>query len=458
METIIIILLIAAIALLIIILLKPAGNSSLIQLNDKINSMETSVRSEFSQNRTELGSNLRDSRTESAASIKNFGDSLSQSLGKLQEQVNNDAKSNRDELGKALHTFQESFSNTIKNLTDTFESRLKSLQEDNNQKLEKMRQTVDEKLQTTLEKRLSESFSLVSQRLELVHQSLGEMQNLAAGVGDIKKVLTNIKARGVLGEYQLENLLEQILTKEQYSKNVRTRSGSSSSVEFAVKLPGREDNSNPVWLPLDSKFPTEDYQNLIQAYDEGDKEKINLSKKNLMKRIKESARDIKDKYINPPDTTDFAIMFLPFEGLFAEVLNNAGFFESVQREFKIIITGPTTLSAFLNSLRIGFSTLAIEKRTSEVWEILGAVKTEFGRFGEILDRTKKKLQEASNTLDDASLRSRAIEKKLRNVNQISSEDDMTFLLEESSDKNQIEIFKPDISSEFPLSSQSNSDE
>jgi len=398
------------------------------ELEKKITTTETSIRNEFFQNRTELSNNLKDSRAESAESIKSFGDSLNDSLRKLQEQINADAKYNRDELSKTLKSFQDKFTQEIKSFSDTLEKRLKYLQDDNNQKLDKMRETVDEKLQTTLEKRLGESFKFVSDRLEQVHKGLGEMQTLAIGVGDIKRVLSNIKTKGVLGEYQLENILEQLLTKDQYSKNVKTKSGSSANVEFAVKLPGRE-NNKPLWLPIDSKFPTQDYQILLDAFDGGNVEEITEGRKNLVKRIKDSAKEIRDKYIDPPNTTDFAIMFLPFEGLYAEVLNNAGLFETIQRDFKITITGPTTLSALLNSLQMGFRTLSIEKRTGEVWEVLGSVKTEFGKFGEILEKTKKKLNEAANTLDTAEVRSRAIEKKLKDVQLQSSMEEQLIMID-----------------------------
>lgn len=433
MEYLIPILLCFIIVLLIIVVVRQGkGLQSPVEsdLERKFAAADTSLKSEFSLNRKELNENFANSRIESAKSIKDFSDSLNDSLHKLQSQNNSDAKFNREELAKSLMMFQENFANNIKSLTDSLEKRLKLLQEDNNLKLEKMRETVDEKLQSTLEKRLSESFKLVSERLEQVHTGLGEMKNLAVGVGDIKKVLTNIKTRGVLGEYQLENILEQILTRDQYSRNVKTRSGSSSMVEFAVKLPGREKSEGQVWLPIDSKFPTSDYQLLIEAYELGDSEKISESRKNLVKRIKDSAKEIREKYIEPPDTTDFAIMFLPFEGLYAEVLNIAGTFETIQSEHKIIITGPTTLSALLNSLQMGFRTLAIEKRSSEVWEILGGIKSEFRKFGVILNKTREKLQGAMDTIQAADIRSRAIERKLKDVHEMPTEEQKTLFLDE----------------------------
>jgi len=360
---------------------------------------ESSVRDEFVRNREELNKNLREVREELRNTIKSFEETLSQRMNDLMQIT-------EQRLDK---------------MRETIETKLNAIQEDNSKKLEKIRETVDEKLHDTLEKRLGESFKIVSERLELVHQGLGEMQNLATGVGDLKKVLTNVKARGVLGEYQLENILEQMLTQEQYAKNQKTKKDSTAFVEFAVKLPGRDDTNKTVWLPIDSKFPTEDYQLLLEAYDRGDPASIEQHKKSLVNRIKTSAKEIRDKYLDPPNTTDFAIMFLPFEGLYAEVLRNAGLFEAIQRDYKVVITGPTTISAFLNSLQMGFRTLAIEKRSSEVWELLGAVKTEFGNFGAILEKTHKKLKEASNVIEQAGARSRVIERKLRDVQELPKE-------------------------------------
>ena len=271
---------------------------------------------------------------------------------------------------------------------------------------------MDEKLHATLEQRLGESFKLVSERLELVHKGLGEMQTLASGVGDLKKVLTNVKTRGTWGEVQLEALLEQLLAPEQYVKNAVTKKGSNERVEFAVKLPEN------VLLPIDAKFPQEDYQKLLDAQEQANPVLVEEMAKQLEAKIKAEAKSIKERYINPPDTTDFAIMFLPTEGLYAEVLRRTGLFETLQRQYRVTIAGPTTLAAFLNSLQMGFRTLAIQKRSSEVWTLLGAVKTEFGKFGDILEKTNKKLQEASNTLQDAAQKSRTIEKKLKSVQEL----------------------------------------
>lgn len=358
----------------------------------------------------------------------------------------------KQELNGALKEFsdrqRENFSDLITNqsaqnvtnsekltvMNSTIAKSIKELQDDNSAKLEKMRETVDEKLQKTLETRLGESFKLVSERLEAVHKGLGDMQQLATGVGDLKRVLTNVKSRGVLGEYQLENILEQLLTPDQYEKNVKTKPASNGVVEFAVKLPGKENKENIVWLPIDSKFPKEDFELLIHAYDNGSAEHIEECRRTFIRGIKKCAGDICSKYIDPPNTTDFAILFLPFESLYAEVLRTPGLFESIQRECKIIVTGPTTLSAILSSLQMGFRTLAIEKRSSEVWHLLSAVKTDFGTFGDILKRTHKKLQEASNVIEQAGVRSRAIEKKLKDVQLLPQADSNTIL------ENVVEVF------------------
>jgi DNA recombination protein RmuC len=300
---------------------------------------------------------------------------------------------------------------------DSVEGKLASIQADNSRQLEKMRETVDEKLKTTLEQRLGESFRHVSERLEQVQLGLGEMRALATGVGDLKKVLTNVRTRGTWGEIQLGALLEQILTREQYETNVATKAGSNDRVEFAVKFPGRDDQG-PVWLPIDAKFPQEDYRRIVEAAEQANPALLEESAKQLENRIRLEAKSIRDKYIDPPHTTDFAIMFLPTEGLYAEVLRRPGLTEELQRTFRIMVTGPTTLAALLNSLQMGFRTLAIEKRSGEVWALLGAVKTEFGKFGDVLERTQKKLQEASNTIENAATRTRQIERKLRNVQEL----------------------------------------
>ncbi len=373
--------------------------------------LERTVKEEISRNREEAGNSSRNLREEMMNSLKSFNDSLLNQMQKISSLQN-------EQFGtftQQLNTLTQSNEQRLEKMRLTVEEKLKSLQEDNSQKLEKMRQTVDEKLHATLEKRLGESFKLVSERLELVHKGLGEMQSLAVGVGDLKKVLSNVKTRGILGEFQLGSILEQILAPEQYAKNVATKKGSRENVEFAIILPGRDDNGAVVYLPVDSKFPVENYHTLLEAYEHGDHAAIEESSKQLEATIKKCAKDIRDKYLDPPNTTDFGIMFLPFEGLYAEVVKRTGLFETLQRDYKVIITGPTTLAAILNSLQMGFRTLAIEKRSSEVWTLLSAVKTDFGKFGDILEKTQKKLQEASHTIDDAARKSRSIERKLKDV-------------------------------------------
>jgi len=335
------------------------------------------------------------------------------------------AREARDELSRSLTSFGQGMSTQIasvaglqnqqfESLRSTVGQSLEKIRIENADKLEQMRRTVDEKLHATLEQRLSESFKQVSERLELVHKGLGEMQSLAAGVGDLKKVLSNVKNRGVMGEVQLAALLEQMLTPEQYETNVATKPGSRDRVEFAVKLPGR-DSEGVVWLPLDAKFPTEDYQRLQEAQDAADPVAVEAAAKALEARIRLEAKTIADKYLAPPATTDFGLLYLPFEGLYAEVLRRPGLFEALQRDYRVTLCGPTTLSALLNSLQMGFRTLAIEKRSSEVWQVLGAVKSEFGRFGEVLANTKRQLQTVANSIDAAETRTRQIERKLRDV-------------------------------------------
>ena len=301
---------------------------------------------------------------------------------------------------------------------------LRHLQEDQRRQLEAIRATVDEKLQDTLEKRLGESFRLVSERLETVQKGLGEMQTLAAGVGDLKKVLTNIKTRGTFGEIRLGTLLEEILSPDQYAANVATQPDSDHRVEFAVRMPGRHDDPRQVvWLPLDAKFPQEDHLRLLEAQEQGNPGQVEEASRQLERTLRDMAKSIRDKYLAPPHTTDFAIMFLPTESLYAEVLRRDGLFAQLQREFRVVITGPTTLAALLNSLQMGFRTLAIERRSSEVWELLGAVKTEFANFGGILDKTRKKILEAGNTIEKAAVRSRAIERRLRDVQGLPAPED-----------------------------------
>jgi DNA recombination protein RmuC len=346
---------------------------------------ESSVRDEIVKFRAEAQTQSREQRGELSISLKGFGDSVEQKMEAVRLVV--DAK-------------------------------LKNIQEDNAHQLEEMRKTVDEKLHTTLENRLGEAFKLVSERLEQVQKGLGEMQSLASGVGDLKKVLLNVKTKGVLGEGQLGAILEQLLTPSQYDKNVKTKEKSSDHVEFAVKIPSKDDSGSFLWLPVDAKFPTEDYMSLIDAYEKGDISEIETYTKSLKAKIERFAKDISAKYIDPPNTTDFAIMFLPFEGLFAEVLRIPGLFEKIQREYKITITGPTTISAFLSSLQMGFRTLAIQKRSSEVWKVLGEVKTAFTKFGDTLDAVRDRLEKAVTTVDDARKKSKTLQGKLRAVEEV----------------------------------------
>lgn len=309
----------------------------------------------------------------------------------------------------------------------TLDAQLKALQTDNAAQLEKMRATVDEKLQSTLQQRFNQSFGMISERLEAVQRGLGEMQTLATGVGDLKRVLSNVKTRGTYGEVQLGALLEQLLAADQYQTNVATVPGSNERVEYAIRLPGRDDDS-PVWLPIDAKFPIEDHQRLLDAQERADVEAAALAAAALERRVREEAKTIRAKYIAPPSTTDFAILFLPTEGLYAEVIRRPGLFESLQRDHRVTVAGPTTLTAILNALQMGFRTLAIEQRSSEVWQILGAVKTEFGKFGAIVDKAKNQLDSARNNLDElVGRRSRAIERKLRGVESLPDEASRTLL-------------------------------
>jgi DNA recombination protein RmuC len=320
-----------------------------------------------------------------------------------------------DAMREQLQALSKTNEQRLAELRLTVEQRLTSIQQDNEKKLEQMRATVDEKLHATLEQRLGESFKQVAERLEQVHKGLGEMQNLARDVGSLNRVLTNVKTRGVFGEVQLAGLLEQVFTPEQYAANVATLPGASERVEFAIKLPGQRDDGQPLWLPIDAKFPREDYERLLDAQERGDPAGAEASAKAIENRLRLEARTIREKYVAPPHTTDFGILFVPTEGLYAEALRRPGLVEGLQREFKVMLCGPTTLLATLTSLQMGFRTLALEKRSAEVWEVLGAVKTEFGKFGDVLAKARKKLEEAGNTLDAAEVRTRAMTRKLKGV-------------------------------------------
>ena len=377
----------------------------------------------------QLEKSAKENRTEQSNSLKSFEDKFTQNV----KDFNELQKQKLDDLSNKQEQIKKDIENKLKEIRETVEDKLQNLQEENGKKLEEMRKVVDEKLQDTVEKRFHESFKLISDRLEQVHKGLGEMQTLASGVGDLKKVLTNVKTRGNLGEIQLGAILEQILSPEQYDQNSTVKEGSQERVEYVIKLPGKNNDNQSLLLPIDSKFPNEDYQRLIDAYENIanlNPKDVEAISKQFENSVKKNAKDIKEKYINPPTTTDFAIMFVPTEGLYAEILKRTGLFEILQRDFKVIVVGPTNIVAFLSSLQMGFKTLAIEKRSSEVWEVLGAVKTEFGNFGVVLEKTKKKLQEATNVIDTAGVRSRAIERKLRTVQSLP-QDQTTALLGES---------------------------
>ena len=380
--------------------------------------LERELRIELAQARTESAQQAQLGRGELAAAISRFAQEVQTLLGTIAQMQN-------ERLSALTHSNEA----RLEAVRATVEQRLELLRTDNAQKLEHIRLTVDEKLHATLEQRLGESFKLVSDRLEQVHKGLGEMQSLAAGVGDLKKVLTNIKTRGTWGEVQLENLLEQMLTPAQYSKNVATRPGQPWRVEFAIRLPGRDEGKNEFWLPIDAKFPLEDFQRLQDAQERADLAAVELFGKALEDRVRRQAKDIHDKYIEPPYTTDFALLYLPVESLYAEVLRRPGLGDLIQREYQVTLAGPTTLAAILNSLQMGFRTLAIERRSGEVWRLLAAVKTEFGTFGDILAKTKKQLEMVGNTLGAAEIRSRSIERKLRGV-EVLPESEATLLLRE----------------------------
>ena len=393
---------------------------------------------EFKGSREELASSLKDNRTEFSDSLNKLSLRVENKLDQNSESMNKNARENREDLINGLKNFGEVFSTNVKEFNelqrqkfDQMTQRQEDLVKTTEEKLEKMRETVDEKLHKTLEERLGQSFKLVSERLEAVQKGLGEMQTLASGVGDLKKVLSNVKTRGVLGEIQLGSILEEIMAPDQYEANVRTKVGSNDLVEFAVKLPAKDGEGGSIYLPIDAKFPQEDYLRLQDAYENGDKEGAEGAKKALASSIRKFAKDIYTKYIDPPHTTDFGIMFLPIEGLFAEVVRQPDLLAELQREYKIIATGPTTLAAILNSLQMGFKTLAIQKRTSEVWRVLGSVKTEFGKFGDVLAKAQKKINEANKELDDlVGKRTRQIIRNLKKVEQLPTDSETPVIGEE----------------------------
>ena len=392
-------------------------------LKEKVGGGEGVMRDEFARNRKEAAELAQAQREE-----------LRNNLAAFEKHLDEDAKAQQDalrqqfdDLLKQLHNQGKTSLEAVKDVRETIEKQLKEIREDNGKRLEEMRKTVDEKLQDTLEKRLGESFKQVSERLEQVHKGLGEMQSIASGVGDLKKVLTNVKTKGILGEYQLANIIEQLLPREQYEENVATRPGSSERVEFAVRMPGNSDD-DVVWLPIDSKFPLNGYEDLLNAREAGDLDAIAAAEKALTAILEKFAKDISEKYVEAPHTTDFGVMFLPIESLYAEVLRHPGVFETLQRKYRITVTGPTTMSALLNSLQMGFRTLAVTKRSSEVWKILEAVKTEFGKFSNQLEKVDKQLSTAKKSLEDLrSTRTNVMQRRLKDVGTLDTRESESLL-------------------------------
>ena len=405
---------VSSLSLLLVILLLIKSNSGaglqseMAVLQSKIAQLEHSIKTDFSMNRTEINNRLQSG------------------LDGLIQKTDANHKLNRDDLRTGLIDLTQELKNKF---TDLTEGQSKLVQQ-TEKKLEQMRETVDEKLQKTLNERLGQSFEAVGKQLEAVQVGLGEMKTLANDVGGLKKVLSNVKMRGGIGEVQLAMLLEQILAPEQYAANVKTKQNSADIVEFAIKLPGRDDNNKQVWLPIDAKFPKDVYEQLQNAYDTSDLPQIEIAQKNLEQTIKKMAKDISDKYIDPPNTTDFGILFLPFEGIYAEVVRKASLLEDLQRNYKIVVTGPSTLAAILNSLQMGFKTLAIQKRSGEVWKVLGNVKTEFEKFGGLIEKAQGNIQNGLKQLDEVvGVRTRAIQRQLRDVEVLNDAPDSLNALE-----------------------------
>ena len=436
MEIILLIVIIGLIVLAIILFLLTRGKNyqedfknlqNQLSTNEKeTRKIEAAVKAEVRLNREELSEQLKSNRTELSNSLTEFRKELMQTLTSISNQNK-----------QSLKDFQVAFDNNVKSFNDlqrekfgVLETKQAELITGTEKKLEKIRETVEEKLQTTLNERLGQSFELVSKQLKDVEQGLGEMKTLAQDVGGLKKVLTNVKMRGGIGEVQLAMLLEQVLAPDQYEANVKTKHGSADLVEFAIKLPGRDTDQTTVYLPIDAKFPKDIYEQLIDAYDSADLSQIELASKNLESVIKRMAKDIRDKYLDPPNTTDFGIMFLPFEGIYAEIVRRATLLEQLQREFKVIVTGPTTLAAILNSLQMGFRTLAIQQRSGEVWKVLGAVKKEFENFGGMLERAHKEITKAGDTIEELrGKRTRAISRKLKEVEALPAKESREILPE-----------------------------
>ena len=416
----VVILLVINLVVTLVLLKRRAGDSAALAKAEADDRAETArlLREELRASREEASAAAGELRREVSGTHK----ASTETLVKTISQIGESQTTKFQAFTVQLKTLTESNQGGLKHLQETVDGRLQELRSSNERKLDQMREVVDEKLQSTLEKRLGESFKLVGDRLEAVQKGLGEMRSLASGVGDLKKVLTNVKTRGTWGEVQLGALLDQILTPEQFDRNVKTKQGSREIVEFAIRLPGpSEDPSQCVWLPIDSKFPQEDYLRLVEASEDGDTAGVVQAQQALIRSVQDSAKDVGSKYLDPPQTTDFAILFLPTEGLYSEVLRHPGLVERLQREHRIVVAGPTTLAAVLNSLRIGFRTLAIEQRSSEVWKVLGAVKHEFGKFGEVLEKVKRQLDTAGRTIDETGRRTRAMERKLRNVEELPAD-------------------------------------
>ncbi|GAB3459540.1 DNA recombination protein RmuC [Massilia terrae] len=382
--------------------------------------------------RLEMQASAQGTRQELSAHLAQNQAAIVQQLEAMRQQIQAQGAGGREEQARALKRFADTLNQALSTLTEsnaqrmlevraTLEAKIGDLQHDNAKRLEEMRQTVDEKLHATLETRLTESFRHVSERLEKVHQGLGEMQQLAVGVGDLKRVLTNVKTRGTWGEVQLEMLLEQVLTVDQYARNVETVVGTNARVEFAIKLPGATEGGPPLWLPIDAKFPKEQYERLVEAAEHADADGVAKAGAELERAVRLEAKTICEKYVSPPQTTDFAILFLPTEGLYAEVMRRPGLSDELQRTLRVMVAGPSTLTALLNSLQMGFRTLALEKRSSEVWQVLGAVKTEFGKFGDVLAATKVTLERAAKNIENAEVRSRVMARKLKSVEALPSE-------------------------------------
>ncbi|MDA8172959.1 MAG: DNA recombination protein RmuC [Nitrospiraceae bacterium] len=451
MITALLVLIIALLAAVIFLIYKSRPVQKDGAVENRLAYMEKGIKDDLARNMDASAKQAREAREELGNSFKGLGDSIFRQMSETAQLLNRQlesfsgrlsdlTRSNAEQLER-MTTRQgeliQAVEQKMEKAREAVEAGLKAIQADTNLKLEKMRETVDEKLQTTLERRLGESFKIVSERLEQVHKGLGEMQNLANDVGDLKKVLSNVKTRGIHGEIQLGSILEQLLAPGQYETNVATKKGSRDNVEFAIKLPGTGNpgissgGNGAVYLPVDSKFPLDKYEALVKAYEHGEAEKIEEAGRDLETAIKKCAKDIREKYIDPPGTTDFGIMFLPIEGLYAEVVRRTGLFETLHREYKISITGPTTLSAFLNSLQMGFRTLAIEKRSSEVWEVLGTVKNEFEKFGDVLMKTQTNLSRTSDELEKlVGVRTRQIQRALKTVQQLPDDTSKAGLLDE----------------------------